>query len=85
MKEELIPKVELAFDNFEDMTAVIKATTNNDIGREGDYCVMVSREEDLYILSFVYSHNCDRNHVVFMPRDLFADQYTRIYDQEEEE
>lgn len=38
---------------------------------ENDYCVMLSREEDLWIINYVYAHNSDRNKVVFMDRDEY--------------
>lgn len=72
---DLIPKNELVFDNFEDCMAVIKATTPNELGRIGDYCVLVSREENLYVLDFLYASGCDRNDVVFMDRCEFEDTY----------
>ena len=72
---DLIPKNELVFDSFEDCMAVLKATTQNEVDRTGDYCVLVSREENLYVLNFQYSNHCDRNNVVFMDRDEFEDVY----------
>lgn len=33
------------------------------------YVVMLSREENLYIVNYEYSHNSDRNEVVFMSID----------------
>lgn len=33
------------------------------------YVVMLSREENLYIVNYEYSHNSDRNEVVFMGID----------------
>lgn len=74
---DLIPKSELVFDSFEDMVAVLLATTRNEPERNGDYCVLVSREENLYVLNFLYSENCDRNNVVFMDRDVYEDELFR--------
>ena len=70
---DLIPKNELVFDTFEDMVAVLQATTHNEPERSGDYCVLVSREENLYVLNFQYAKYCDRNDVVFMDREVFYD------------
>ena len=36
-----------------------------------EYCVMFSREEDLYIINYEYSEYSDRNNVVFMSKDKF--------------
>ena len=33
--------------------------------------VLISREENLWILNYEYSHNSDRNDVFFMPKDEF--------------
>ena len=72
----LIPKNELVFDNFEDMAKVLEATTRNGWGTESEshYCVMVSREEGLYVLNFLYSDHCDRNNVVFMDREAYEEE-----------
>lgn len=44
-----------------------------------EYCVMISREEDLYIINYIYSEYSDRNNVVFMNREEFdTDYYQRI-------
>lgn len=39
------------------------------------YVVMLSREEEFYILNFEYSENCDRNNIVFMSREDFEEKY----------
>ena len=45
---------------------------------EEDYVVMLSKEESLYIISFEYSQNSDRNGVVFMPIDEFEQNYMSV-------
>ena len=47
-----------------------------------DYVVMISREEDLYIINYLYSQYSDRNDVVFMARDEFDTDYYKITDEE---
>ena len=47
-----------------------------------DYVVMISREEDLYIINYLYARYSDRNYVVFMDR---ADFDTNYYDMTNEE
>lgn len=47
-----------------------------------EYCVMVSREESLYIINYEYSENSNRNYVVFMPRDEFEFKYCEIKEDE---
>jgi len=73
--QHLVPNNELVFDNFEDAMAVLKATTRNEVDHAGEYCVLVSREEDFYVLNFLYSRFSDRNNVVFMSRDTFDEFY----------
>ena len=82
--QDLIPKNELVFDNFEDAVDVLRATTRNELNRTGDYCVLFSREEEFYVLSFLYSQRSDRNDVVFMPRDLFEMYYCLQGDDEDD-
>jgi hypothetical protein len=43
-----------------------------------EYCVMLSREEDLYIINFEYSEYSDRNNVVFMNREDFEQKFEEI-------
>ena len=74
---DLMPKAELVFDNFADMAQVLEATTRNEYGegaKNSDYCVLVSREEKLYVLNFIYSEHCDRNNVVLMDRGEYEEE-----------
>ena len=50
---------------------------------EEDYVIMLSREEDLYIINFEYSQYSDRNDVVFMDRETFEQEYIEINNLEE--
>ena len=43
-----------------------------------EYCVMLSREEALYIINFEYSKYSDRNNVVFMNREDFEQKFEEI-------
>jgi hypothetical protein len=43
-----------------------------------EYCVMFSREEDLYIINYEYSEYSDRNNVVFMSKDEFEKKFIEI-------
>lgn len=49
-----------------------------DILVDEEYCVMLSREEDLYIINFEYSEFSDRNNVVFMNREDFEQKFEKI-------
>lgn len=84
--EELLPRTELVFDNFEDAMSVLKSAVRSDDEHSGDYCVLVSREENLYVLNFLYAQCSDRNDVVFMDRGIFDEFYhNKIYDEETDE
>lgn len=43
-----------------------------------EYCVMLSREENLYIINFEYSEFSDRNNVIFMNREDFEQKFEEI-------
>lgn len=47
-----------------------------------DYVVMISREDDLYIINYLYAQYSNRNDVVFMARDEFDTDYYKITDEE---
>lgn len=47
-----------------------------------DYVVMISREENLYVVNYLYANYSDRNYVVFMSRDEFDTDYYKITDEE---
>lgn len=60
-------KNELAFESCENCFQVAKILV------EERNVVLISREENLWILNFEYSHNSDRNDVFFMSQDEFYD------------
>lgn len=45
---------------------------------EGNYVVMLSREEQFWILNYIYSDRCDRNDVVFMSREDFDEKFCEV-------
>ena len=45
---------------------------------EGNYVVMLSREEQFWIMNYIYSDRCDRNDAVFMSRDDFYEKYCEV-------
>ena len=45
---------------------------------EEEYCVLLSKEESLYIINYEYSEHSDRNNVIFMNREIFEDNYTEV-------
>lgn len=63
---------EIAIKNKEKALEVL------DILVDEEYCVMFSREEDLYIINYEYSEYSDRNNVVFMSKDEFEEKYIEI-------
>lgn len=50
---------------------------------EEEYCVMLSREENLYVINYEYAQDADRNDIIFMPRDEFETKYCEIIEDEE--
>ena len=53
----------------------------------GRYVVMLSREEQLWVVNYQYSDTCNRNDVVFMSREDFEEKYCEAsngYEQQEE-
>jgi hypothetical protein len=44
----------------------------------GHYVVMLSREEQLWIVNYLYSDTCNRNDVVFMSREDFEEEYCEV-------
>ena len=66
---KLLPE-EIALNTYEDVAAILPTLVNN------GYAVMVTREEDLWIVNYIYA--CDiscnqpnRNNVVLMDRESF--------------
>ena len=47
---------------------------------EGNYVVMLSRDEWLWIVNYLYSGLCNRNDVVFMSREDFEEKYCEVSD-----
>lgn len=66
-------KNEIAFE-----TAEAALNTAKNMMEGGSYVVMLSREEDLWILNYEWSETCNRNDMVFMSYDEFYDKYTEI-------
>ena len=72
-----ITKNEMALHSFEDAVTIAKLLLDN------GYVTMISREEQLYIVNYVWSHRgADRNDVAFMDREELEDI---IFDTESED
>lgn len=67
---------EIAFHNKENALKVAE------ILLEEDNCVLLSKEEDLYIVNYEYSQYSDRNDVIFMDREEFESKYYEIVEEE---
>lgn len=63
---------EVSIDNYSDATTVAEILMNN------GYVVMLSREEDLYIVNGIWSDTCNRNDVVFMDTGEFEEKYMEV-------
>lgn len=66
-KYSIVPEAEIAVDNYEDAIEIVRVLLNN------NYCVMLSKEDKLYIISYVWATFSDRNEIAFMSRDEFED------------
>lgn len=59
---------EIAIHNYEDASLIASTLLSN------GYVVMISREENLYIVNYVWSPNeADRNDVCFASREVIED------------
>ena len=68
---ELLPQQALAVDNYEDACTIQNILLNN------GYCVLMTTEENLFCLNWVWSENhADRNDVVFGARDEYESEWT---------
>ena len=65
-------KNEMAFYNRDNAMKVAQ------ILLEEKYIVMLSKEEDLTIVNFEFSWDCDRNDVVFMNKDEYYEEFDKF-------
>lgn len=63
---------EIAINDYNDATTITEILMNN------DYVVMMSHEEQLYIIDAIWSTGCNRNDVVFMDRGEFEEKYVEV-------
>ena len=66
---KLLPE-EIALDKYEDVATILPILVNN------GYATMITREEDLWIVNYIYAEDiddeqADRNNVVLMDRGTF--------------
>ena len=67
---------EIAFRNKENALKVAEILV------EEDNCVLLSKEEDLYVINYEYSQYSDRNDVIFMDREEFESKYYELVEEE---
>ena len=70
---------ELAFETAEAAFETVRQMLTS-----GHYVVMLSREENLWIVNYEYSDICNRNDMVFMPVDEFDEKYCEIVEDEDD-
>ena len=78
---KLLPE-EIALSKYEDVVAILPTLVNN------GYATMVTREEDLWIVNYIYAENihneqADRNNVVLMDRGTFELEFEEIVNEDE--
>ena len=59
---------EIAVDDLKNALDLATILTNQ------QYIVMISKEENLYIINYIYSRNCNRNNVVFQSREIVEEE-----------
>ena len=59
---------EIAVDNFMDALNLMETLV-----KQG-YVTMISQEENLYIINYIYSRNCNRNNVVFQSKEIIEEE-----------
>ena len=72
-------KNEIAFE-----TAEAAFETVRQMLTDGHYVVMLSREEQLWIVNYEYSDLNDRNDMVFMPVEEFDERFCEINEEDDE-
>lgn len=58
---------EIAVKCYDDAIAIAEILMAN------HYVVMLSKEENIYIVNYIYSIDCDRNDVAFIEREKIED------------
>lgn len=64
-EDGFIPREEIACLNFEDAAALQKILVEN------NYVVMLSREEQCWIVNYIWSPSANRNDVIFYDRSIY--------------
>lgn len=65
-------RAEIAIQDKESALEIVKILV------EEEYCVLLSKEESLYIINYEYSEYSDRNNVIFMDRETFEQKFKEI-------
>ena len=78
MIRSLIPDDEIGVHDEFDMNEIVEILVRN------NYVVMVSKEEDLFIINYLWEERSDRNNVVFMDRWNHEQSFAEIVADEEE-
>ena len=69
----MIGEGELVFETPEAAFETVRQMLTN-----GRYVVMLSREEQFWIVNYLYSDLCNRNDVVFMSWEDFEEKYCEV-------
>lgn len=78
MIRDLVPNSEISVRDEFDMNEIVEILVRN------NYVVMVSKEEDLFIINYLWEEHSDRNNVVFMDRWNHELLFAEIVSDEEE-
>ena len=72
MLEKTIEQQGLLFNSYAEATEVQKILLEN------EYCTMISKEDDLWLLNWVWSPCANRRGVIFIDSDHFDDEWYKF-------
>ena len=75
---DYVTRNEIAVKNYADALTLAETLLDN------GYVVMLSREEKLYIINYIWSQrDCNRNDVVFQDREIVEDEIFNTKEEDE--
>lgn len=67
----------IVVNTFEEATEITKILLNN------NYCAMLSREENFWVINWVWSPDANRNGAIFLSREIYESDLYKYYRNEE--
>ena len=69
MIKDYLESDSIAIENYEDVCTLARILLDN------EYVVMISREEELFLISWVWSECAERNDVIFINRKGYEEKW----------